>query len=49
MYQNRGNSKWMLQDYKGAIADWEKAISLNPSLKSVLQSFIDKAKEKAAE
>ena len=30
-YYNRGNAKGNLQDYKGAIADYTKAIKLNPN------------------
>ena len=30
-YYNRGNSKINLQDYRGAIADYSKAIELNPN------------------
>ena len=30
-YNNRGSAKGNLQDYKGAIADYTKAIELNPN------------------
>ena len=30
-YVNRGISKYVLQDYQGAIADYSKAIELNPN------------------
>ena len=30
-YYNRGNAKYDLQDYDGAIADYTKAIELNPN------------------
>ena len=30
-YNNRGSAKGNLQDYKGAIADYTKAIKLNPN------------------
>ncbi len=29
-YVNRGNSKYRLRDYQGAIADYNKAIQINP-------------------
>ena len=29
-YVNRGNSKYRLRDYQGAIADYNKAIAINP-------------------
>ena len=31
-YNNRGNAKSDLQDYQGAIADYTKAIEINPQL-----------------
>ena len=31
-YFERGNSKYGLEDYKGAVADYSKAIELNPNL-----------------
>ena len=33
-YFNRGNAKVKLQDYYGAIADFNKAIELNPNYSS---------------
>ena len=35
-YYNRGLAKSDLQDYKGAIADFNKAIELNPNLRITL-------------
>ncbi len=30
-YFNRGNAKYELEDYRGAIADYSKAIEINPN------------------
>ena len=32
-YTNRGNAKSELEDYEGTIADYDRAIELNPALK----------------
>ncbi|MBI4232355.1 tetratricopeptide repeat protein, partial [Candidatus Peregrinibacteria bacterium] len=45
-YLGRGNAKYHLGDYEGAIKDYERAIQLNSSLKSKLQPAIDEAKKK---
>jgi len=31
-YYNRGNAKYYRQDYSGAIADFNKAVEINPIL-----------------
>ncbi|MEK9149009.1 MAG: tetratricopeptide repeat protein [Candidatus Desantisbacteria bacterium] len=30
-YNNRGNAKFYLKDYRGALADYDQAIKLNPN------------------
>ena len=46
IYFNRGVSKYSLKDYKGAIADFEYTIYLNPN-DNVAKSFLSMAKEGA--
>jgi tetratricopeptide (TPR) repeat protein len=41
-YFNRGPSKYTLQDHHGAIADFTKAIELNPTFKSKIEEEIEK-------
>ena len=45
-YNNRGAAKGELGDFKGAIADWVKAIDLDLSYEGKLQPFIDEARGK---
>ena len=45
VYSLRGLSKSEKGDYDGAIADWEKAIQLDPSKEKDLKPWIDKAKK----
>jgi len=42
---DEGYAEYKLGDYEGAIADYTKAIELDPSLKDKLQPLIDEAKK----
>jgi len=44
-YRARGQAKLEYGDYKGAIADYDKAIEIDPSQKAELQPLIDEARE----
>ena len=47
IYYNRGYANFRLKNYDEAIADWQKAIELNPEYESELNGKIKIARDEA--
>jgi tetratricopeptide (TPR) repeat protein len=45
LFHRRGTARFVARDYLGAIADWERAVQIDPSLGKTLEPRLRKARE----